>query len=231
MSPAAPNRRARWGLLLALLAGAPLLSGYVLPPEKVLQRWFHDGSRPRVALLPALLPVRVQGRDGELLLARRGPPALAVESVQRPVAAALTTALELLLATDPEAAAAVLTAAGVDLERAGYARHPGSTDGVAHTLGARGEGERELPQVWFGRTPLTLCRVRLGAEEVEIGPPVADGWPGWLRLADGTLLEVTGAPTPTATRPAWAAPAAPLTSFPSPAPLGDWRGAFETPGL
>lgn len=181
--------------------------------------------------LPALLPVRVAGHDGQLLLPRNGPPALAIADVPRPVATVLATALQLLQATDPEAAAAVLAAAGVDLERGGYARHPGATDGVAHTLGAHGEGEPELPQAWFARTPLTLCRVLLGGDAVEMGPPGASGWPGWLRLADGTLLEVMGAPTPTATRPAWAAPAESLLNFPPPAPLGDWRGAFETPGL
>jgi hypothetical protein len=243
MDPSAAVQTRRQGrparrLLLPLLLCVPLLSGYVLPPDKVLERWFRDGAHPAV-VLPALLPVRWQGRDGQLYLDPAGDHALAVEAPPPAVAAvpgrggskALWRSLDLLLAPDEAGAAAVLGAVGVDLTRAGYARDACSSDGVAHTLGARGEGEAGLPQVWFGRTPLRPCRLRLGADEVEIGGPGAGGWPGWFRLADGALLEVAGVPVPALSRPAWAAPSpAPLHPGSGSDSLGDWRRAFDRSG-
>lgn len=219
-----PGLRAR-ALFLALVACTPLLSGYVFPPIQVLKRWFRDVPR-FVAPLPVRVPVRVQGRAGHLYLDRRGDHALAVEGTARPVAEALWRSLDLLLAPDPEAAAAGLEAAGVDLGRAGYARDTCSEDGVVHTLGARGEGEPDTDQVWFARVPLRPCRVVVAGAAVEVGPPGVGGLPAWFRLATGELLELVGEPVPAVARPAWAVPVpVPLGSSPD-APLGDWRRAF-----
>ena len=224
------------GLFLLLLLCVPLLSGYVLPSQKVLQLWAREGPRPAV-VLPALLPVRLQGRDGQLYLNRGGNHALAVEGTLyaadagpggRGGSQALWRTLDLLLLPDAVTAVAELEAAGVDLTRAGYARDSCSADGVAHTLGARGEGEGGLDQVWFGRSPSRLCRMRLGGDEVEIGPPGAGGWPAWFRLGDGALLEVAGAPVPALARPDWAVRVvSPFTPARSDPPLGDWRRAFD----
>lgn len=216
-------------LFLFLCLCVPLLSGYVLPPAKVLQRWARDGSRPAVAL-PALVPVRLQGRDGQLYLDRAGTHALAVEGtlyVADVGPGALWRMLDLLLAPDEKTAVAILAGADVDLTRVGYARDACSADGVAHTLGARGEGEAELNQVWFGRTPLRPCRMRLGGGEVEIGPPGANGWPAWFRLGGGALLEVAGAPVPALSRPSWAVPSVSPFAPGRSDPLGDWRRAFD----
>ena len=220
------------GLFLTLLVCAPLLHGYVLPPDKVLQRWFRDGPRPPVAS-PALLPVRLQGRDGQLYLDRTGTHALAVDGALYAAEAgsgALWRALDLLLMPNEETAVADLEASGIDLTRAGYARDACSSDGVSHTLGARGEGEAGFDQVWFSRSPVRLCRVRLAGDEVEIGPPGANGWPAWFRLANGDLLEVAGAPVPALVRPAWAVPSVSPFAPARPAPLGDWRRAFDHSG-
>ncbi|MDF1551711.1 MAG: hypothetical protein P1P84_01555 [Deferrisomatales bacterium] len=227
--PICGSARSARGLLLALLFCVPLLSGYVLPSAKVLQRWSRDGQRPTVGL-PALVPVRLQGRDGQLYLDQNGNHALAVEGTRYAAdagPAALWRMLDLLLAPDEETAVAALEGAGVDLTRAGYARDDCSADGVAHTLGARGEGEAGLHQVWFGRSPLRPCRMRVGGDEVEVGLPGGDGWPAWFRLGGGVLLEVAGAPVPAPSRPSWAVPAVSPFAPDRSAPLGDWRRAFD----
>lgn len=236
------NARRRTGraLSLVLMVSVPLLSGYVLPPAKVLQRWVRDRLARPAVVLPALLPVSLRGNPGQLYLDRPGDHAAQVGGVLwaldpgasgRGNQAALWRAVDLYLARDVETAASELEAAGIDLQRGGYARDACSSDGVAHTLGARGEGERGSPQVWFARSPLHPCRLRLeGGDEVEMGPPGDTGWPTWFRLDGGVVLEVTGAPVPALLRPEWAtvrvAPFAPA----QPDPMGDWRRAFGDPG-
>lgn len=236
------NTRPRTGCLLALvlLVSVPLLSGYVLPPTKVLLRWVHGRVSLPPVVLPALLPVSLQGRPGQLYLDRPGSHAAEVDGVLwaldpgasgRGGHAALWRAVDLLLARDEEAAASGLDGAGIDLQRGGYARDACSSDGIAHTLGARGEGERDSSQVWFARSPLYPCRLRLeGGDEVSMGPPSDAGWPAWFRLDGGAILEVTGPPVPALLRPEWATvrvvPFAPV----QPDPMGDWRRAFGDSG-
>ncbi len=208
---------------------------YVLPAPKVLQRW----TRTRSAALagPVQLPVRWGGRDGWLYAAGPGASALAVSG--EPTAfdpgpgaggtfSALWRAVDVFASSNPEELRASLEAAGIDFSRAGYARALRSEDGVAHTVGARGEGEGDLPQVLFSRRPLWPLTVRLhGWESVEVGPPGPGGWPAWLQVADGRRLEFTGPPVDAREAPPWAR--RPLDFFPSGEGFPDWRRAFGEP--
>jgi len=197
---------------------APILLGYVVPPLKVLERWQRSRPPGGVAL-PLELPVEAAGSPARLRVTRTG--ADLVGPAASPVGRSVAVAAALFAADGVEGWAAVLEAAGVDTSRAGYARDACSGDGVVLTLGARGEGEPEMPQVWFSRSPLRPCRVILSpADRVEIGPPGADGWPAWFEGGDGLLLIVTGPPEPV--------PLGDLLPAPGvPAPLPEnWRRAF-----
>ena len=197
---------------------APLLLGYVVPPLKVLERW--ERSRPSGGVaLPLELPVEVAGSPARLRVTRTG--AKLAGPAAPPVPRSVAVAAALFAADGPEGWAALLSASGVDTSRAGYARDACSLDGVVLTLGARGEGEPEMPQVWFARSPLRPCRVILSPDDrVEIGPPGAGGWPAWFQTGDGLLLVVTGSPEPV--------PLGDLLPLPGmPAPLPEnWRRAF-----
>jgi hypothetical protein len=116
-------------------------------------------------------------------------------------------AVDLFWARTADELAAALERAGIDLRRGGYARTNRSTDGVALTLGARGEGEVDLPQIWFAREPLWPTRVFFPASgEAAVGPPGPDGWPSWLLVGDETLIEIVGIPFSAPSPPPWARP-------------------------
>jgi hypothetical protein len=224
----------RPGCWLAGIVGWLLLSGYVVPPTKVLERWAVADTRGPLQG-PVVVSVRWAARTGQLYAAGAGRSALALdgEATQFDAGpgtasrtAAFWRAVDLFWARSSAELALSLELAGVDLGRGGYARSGGSVDGVAHTLGARGEGEQDLSQVWFSRDPLWPVRVLLpGAGEVSIGPPGPDGWPAWLLINDETLVEIVGAPSPAPTPPDWAQPVPGLG--PGDAGPADWRRVFE----
>lgn len=218
--------------VLAGSAAALLLAGYVPTPTKVLQRWAGSALRPASTGMTAL-PVRLGGATGELVVATPGRHALLLAgwSPRRDPGlgtddslAGLWRALDLFV-LPPDELASLLETTGVDTDRAGYARSGQSGDGVALTLGARGEGEPDLPQVWFSRTPLWPVRVApLGREGVAIGPPGPEGWPSWFLIGGGRLLEVVGSPRVLDHLPGWVYDRPART--PENVPEG-WRGAFE----
>ncbi len=210
-----------------MVACVPALVGFVVPPLKVLDRWCGRAD-PGLAP-PVAVPVVLDGRVGRLLVSAPGRHALeldgeAVASDRGPGIddgwTALWRAVDVVAVRPSDRLAAALAAAGVDLARSGYARTARSADGVAHTLGARGEGEPELPQVWFARDPLWPVSVRVGGRVVTVGPPGPGGWPAWFDLPDGRRLDVVGPAVP------WAGPSVPALPPPySPLP-GNWRRAF-----
>ncbi len=126
-------------------------------------------------------------------------------------------ALFLFSNTSPEELAAVFQRLGVDLSRTGYARDGCSADGIVVTLGARGEAEPELPQVWFARDPLRPCRVVVpSAPSVRIAGRGPGGWPQRLEVSEGPVVYLTGPPeADPGTRPGRVLP------LPD-----DWRRAF-----
>lgn len=186
---------------------------------------------------PVQLPVRWGGREGWLYAAGPGAGALSVPGEAAALdagpgaggaSAALWRAVDLFSVDDAGELRASLEASGIDLSRDGYARTDRSEDGVAHTLGARGEGEGGLPQVIFARRPLWPLELRLrGGDRVEVGPPGPSGWPAWLETADGTRLEFTGPPAPAPAPPPWAR--RPAAAAPPGEGLPEWRRAFGEP--
>ncbi|GAB4276904.1 MAG: hypothetical protein Kow0092_32720 [Deferrisomatales bacterium] len=226
--------RVRWLRRAAVLGAAAgwafSLSGYVTPPAQVVERW--ERSRGVGAVQEAqVLAVRWDGREGWLAVAPDGRHRLAVAGggPQRargaPGAedlAALWLALDLWSAPDGQALLARMEAAGVDPARVGLARTGCSADGVAVTVGARGESDPQAAQVWFARDTGRPCRVAVpGARTVEIGPPGPAGWPAELRLEaeDVTRIEVLG---PTSSPGRAAEPLSPATQ----GPAGGWREGF-----
>jgi hypothetical protein len=232
--PPTPARRQLFGIVALL--GVSLLcshaaSGYLVPAQKELGRWVEVRKSGRVAVT---LPVRWGDRSGTLYAGGPGRSALLLEGetaqadpgpgLASPLAA-LWLALDLFTAPTGGDLANVLREAGVDLGRSGYARAHQSRDGVGITLGARGEGEPDLPQVHFGREPLWPVRVHIDGQTVQLGEVGSDGWPLWLAFGDGSRLEITGPVRPTPIVPPWALHA-PAPEAASPA-LPDWRKAFE----
>jgi len=184
--------------------------------------------------VPVTLPVRWGERSGTLYVAGSGASALSLDGERPrtdpgPVSthslASLWLALDLFTEPTPEGLAEILTEAGLDLGRSGYARVPLSRDGVGITVGARGEGEAELPQVHFAREPLWPVLVRVDGRSVQVGPARADGWPRWIAFGDGSRLELIGPAAPAPSPPAWS------LDVPEPEPVApaipEWRGAFE----
>ncbi len=206
----------------------------MVPSGKVLERWVKARGALRGAVS---VPVRWGDRPGTAYAAGPGRHALALEGEavrfdpgpgQDDPLAPFWRALDLLCVPSARELGAALEAAGIDLLRSGYARAPRSGDGVALTVGARGEGESALPQLHFARSPLRLLAVRLpGSGETRLGDPGPQGWPAWFDLGETGRLEVVGAPVPAPTAPPWAvrppAPGGPES------PLPDWRRAFEGP--
>lgn len=205
--------------------------GYVVPSQKVLSRWVAARGPARG---PSTLPIRWGDRLGTLYVGGAGSNALVLdgEYPQRdpgPAAphplAALWLALDLFTAPTVESLTGDLTEAGVDLGRSGYARTAISRDGVGFTVGARGEGEPDLPQVHFAREPVWPVRARVGDQVVEIGGMRPDGWPLWIEFEDGSYLEFGGPARPSLAPPSWAL--VPPTPAPPSPQLPDWRRAFE----
>ncbi len=205
-------------VLWVLVALGPLLTGYLVPPGKVLARWAREASVPWDSP-PLEISVRWDGTPLRLILHSDGSlRPVSPESPDPGIPPSAGLALLLFSGGDVVSWRSVLEGRKLDLVRSGYARCPGSEDEVCHTLGARGEGEPDLPQVWFTRRPLRPWRVALGPEDrVVVGPPGPAGWPQWLEGPDGRRLEILARPEPTGLG---AAPA------PSPTLPDDWRKAF-----
>ncbi|MDW7711276.1 MAG: hypothetical protein SCH98_12465 [Deferrisomatales bacterium] len=213
-----PTERARLRALASILAllaaglGATLpAAAYVVPSDRVLAQWV--GARGRVPG-PVLLPVAWGERHGVLYAGGPGGHALALDGepprhdpgpgVSSPLAP-LWRALDLFATASAADLSDVLEAAGVDLGRSGYARSSRSDDGVAFTLGARGETEPTAPQVHFARAPLRALTVRLpGHSELHVGEPGPGGWPTWFALGDEGTLRVLGPPRASTSPPPWA---------------------------
>lgn len=231
--PPRPRIVARW-ILAALLVAAPAALAYVVPAGKVLERWIQARGK---TVGPVELPVRWGEREGSLYAAGPGRHALLLGESQVHLDAGpglpesdplapLWRALDLFAPGPVQSLGASLDAAGVDLRRSGYARSARSQDGVALTLGAKGEGEPALPQVHLARTPLWPVAVRVsGGDEVRLGEPGPRGWPGWFDLPGWGRLEVVGPPRSAPTAPAWAVRRAEPGGGPTILP--DWRRAFE----
>lgn len=228
-----PQTVARW-IFAALLVAAPAALAYVVPSGKVLERWVHARG---TTVGPVELAVRWGEQVGSLYVAGPGRHALLLGGrevhldagpglpASGPLAA-LWRALDLFTPGSAQALGESLEMASVDLRRSGYARTARSRDGVALTLGAKGEGESALAQVHFARVPLWPLVVRFsGGEEARVGEPGPGGWPGWFDLPGLGRLEVVGPPRAAPTAPAWAV----RRSEPGGGPmiLPDWRGAFE----
>ncbi|MEW6488580.1 MAG: hypothetical protein AB1578_11805 [Thermodesulfobacteriota bacterium] len=230
---ACPRTAARW-IFAAMLVAAPAALAYVVPSGKVLERWVQARG---TTVGPVELPVRWGEQEGSLYAAGPGRHALLLGGREVHLdagpglpapgpLAALWRALDLFMPGPAQGLGASLEMAGVDLRRSGYARSARSQDGVALTLGAKGEGESALAQVHFARVPLWPLAVRFsGGEEVRLGEPGPRGWPGWFDLPGSGRIEVVGPPRESPTAPAWAA----RRSEPGggPTTLPDWRRAFE----
>jgi len=220
-----------FALLGCFLFWGHLGSSYIVPVPKELGRWVETRGPVRG---PVTLPVRWGDRAGTLYVGGVGRSALALDgelpqsdpgpASHHPLAA-LWLVLDLFTAPTVEDLAATVTQAGLDLGRSGYARAPASGDGVAITVGARGEGEPDLPQVHFARQPVWPVLARAGGQEVQIGGAGPQGWPLWLSFGEGRRLEITGPPSPAPSAPPWAVRG--LTPEPAAPLLPDWRRAFE----
>ncbi|RMG89706.1 MAG: hypothetical protein D6708_09540 [Candidatus Dadabacteria bacterium] len=200
--------------LLGLALAAPALVGYLVPGPKLLERWAREAPDGR----PALPAEAMCGWGGGEFLLVVGPHGDLRGEVPPGFPRSAGLAFLLFSDLDPVAWRDALLRAGVDTARTGYARCDASADGVCFTLGARGEGEPELPQVWFSRDPFRPVLVRLSATDaVRVGPPAADGWPAELAPPEpGAPIRRSGAPTP-----------APEALPPPPNSLpDDWRKAF-----
>ncbi|GAB4271142.1 MULTISPECIES: hypothetical protein [Deferrisoma] len=203
--------------LLGLVLVAPALVGYLVPGPKLLERWGREAPAHRPAL-PAEVACGWAGGEIALVVGPGGELEGREGSLPPEFPRSAGIAFLLFSDLDPFAWRDALHRAGVDPVRTGYARCDASADGVCFTLGARGEGEPELPQVWFSREPFRPVLVRLSAtDEVRVGPPEADGWPAELVPPDAEAPIRRLAPP----RPAPDRPAPPPSSFPD-----DWRKAF-----
>jgi hypothetical protein len=228
----------RGALTLGALAGALCLvlpaAAYVVPSDRVIERWVRSRG---AAAGPVELAVAWGERQGVLYVAGPGRHALALDGhptqfdpgpgEPHPLAH-LWRAADLFAVTSASELEAILEASGLDLRRAGYARSLRSDDGVALTVGARGEGEPSLPQVHFSRSPLRPSMVRLSAwAELGVGGLGPHGWPEWFDLGETGLLRVVAPPRPSPWPPPWAARSlAPLPQAPDLLAPPGWRRNF-----
>jgi hypothetical protein len=94
----------------------------------------------------------------------------------------------------------ILRLSRIDITRRGWIRLDGEGDHLAVTLGAVGESDPASPQVWIDNESHRLVKVRLPDSlggEATVGPSdgVA-GWPWWIKLGDGRLLQLMSTPEP-----------------------------------
>lgn len=188
-------------VLLVLLFLLPLLAGFVPLPDKTLhsaRKAMPTGpARFRVAWngVPGHLEVvgpgqhRFQSDDGRLL---QDP---GVQDGEARTNRSLWRLLDFCSPLPPDELYDTLQAAGVDMGRRGWVRLDREGNRLAVTLGAMGETEPDMPQVWFEQATGRVLRVRLGDDSLaEVGPPTASGWPQWIRTGPGEVLQLLSAP-------------------------------------
>jgi hypothetical protein len=116
---------------------------------------------------------------------------------------ALWRALDFFSRTSAETLEENSASAGVDLSRRGLARLDRAGDKVAVVIGARGEGEPDLPQLWFDRDFWRLRKVVMGdGSNAEVKSYSENGWPKVISSPAGEL-ELLGLPEkPGSSKPA-----------------------------
>lgn len=206
--------------------------GFVVSSEKILADWIKKKGKIQT---PLEIPILWNYKSGKLYVSTPGKHAIIFSdgtilsdsmTAEDPLAA-LWRAADLFAAAKKEDLDASLAAAGINIEKSGYARTDRSSDGVGHTVGAKGEGDNWAPQILFSRDPFWLCLVRIpGAPPVEIGPVGPYGWPDWFLLGHDNLIQLKGAPAPALINPprggAKKESTMTLDGLPS-----DWRKAFD----
>ncbi|TAL18051.1 hypothetical protein EPN96_03255 [bacterium] len=107
---------------------------------------------------------------------------------------ALWRALDFFSRTSAETLEENAANAGVDLSRRGLARLDRAGDKVAVVIGARGEGEPGLSQLWFDRDFWRLRKVVMGdGSSAEVKGYSENGWPKTISTPAGDL-EILGPP-------------------------------------
>jgi len=206
--------------------------GFVLSSEKILANWIKKKGEIQT---PLEIPILWNYKSGKLYVSTPGKHAIIFNdgtilsdsmTAEDPLAA-LWRAADLFAANRKEDLDASLAAAGINIEKSGYARTDRSSDGVGHTVGAKGEGDSRTAQILFSRDPFWPCLVRIpGAPPVEIGPLGPYGWPDWFLLGHDNLIQLTGEPAPALIDPprdeSRKESARTLDGLPS-----DWRKAFD----
>jgi len=204
--PSGPSPRKRFGrapypALALLVLLFPCLTGFVPGAQKLLEK-----NRAAVPAGPAVLSVTLNGEPGRLEVGLPGTHRFTADSGERradpgPSAddptglKALWRLLDLFADQPPELLETVLAEAGVDVYRTGWVRLDPGGERVAATLGALGESEPEMPQVWFDREVGRVVRVTLGdGSEAVVGPPGPKGWPLWIGLGRAGRLDLLSEP-------------------------------------
>jgi hypothetical protein len=197
-----PAERARLlGLIVAALS--PFLLAFLPPAEKVLDQYLAKAPHG-----PARFRASWNGADGTLDVVGPGAHRFRADSGQEtrdpgPGAPspdgmqAFWRLLDFYAGMNRDALLGNMERAGIDIGRRGLARLDPEANAVAVTLGAGGEGQSDLPQVWFDRDTRRLVLVRMGdGSEAVAGPPAANGWPEWIRMGRAGTLEILAGPSP-----------------------------------
>lgn len=207
-------------LILALLL--PLLVGFVPSNRATLEACRAATPKGPARLkavwngAPGVLEVSVPGRhrfvgeDGKVL-ADPGP----VVGPERDQGAALWRLLDFYSPLSAADLADLLVISGVDPDRRGWVRLEREGDHRGLTLGALGETEPGLPQVWIDQATRRVVAARAADGSLATASPrTVNGWPSWLRVG-GVSLEIVGAPEP--------------LKAPKGDPLGPWRQLLPPP--
>ncbi len=127
------------------------------------------------------LPDKPSG-EGGADSALKPPPAAPVKSSK----AAFWRFLDFWSPTRPEDFSDLLLLEGIDINRRGWVRMDKEGDELAETLGAMGESEPNLPQVWLEKRTGRMVLLALSdGSFVTAGPPGKNGLPAWLKLNGG----------------------------------------------
>jgi hypothetical protein len=197
-------------MVVALLA-ALFLVGFVPPPQKVL-----DQCKRATVSGPATARASLDGVAGRLEIVAPGLHRFIPDAATDPENPAqpltdpgpgrggdlqpLWRALDFFSPLEGTDLADILRLSRIDLGRRGWIRLDDGGDRLAVSLGAMGESEPDLRQIWIDNDTHRLVKVRLHESEggeATIGPSEGmQGWPWWIKLSDGRLLQLISTPEP-----------------------------------
>lgn len=201
----------RTALVTVILILGLLTAGFIPHPDKILNK--AKAAAPRISKplkvlwngRPGVINVGRPGRhsvlfdDGERLTDPGLPKPIADEADPSIDRATLIPPEPVFKPADPLAAfwrmldffsparsddfTELLVLAGVDVNRRGIVRMDREGDQLAYTIGAMGESEPGLPQLWIEKDTGRPVLYALGDQSfVTAGPPGPGGLPQWFRI-------------------------------------------------